>query len=104
MKKRKNLKAEIREILSTTVVVRRGSRSQTLSLLGAVVVKQADRALHGNDRAAKAVIEVGGWCGALDGSHEQHALDFSKLTDDEVAALEKIVAKSQITVRDEDEE
>lgn len=99
----KNLKTELREILSSTVVIRRGGKSQRMSLLSAIVVTQADKALRGNDRAAKAVLEIGAWPGVLDSSRQQHSIDMSKLTDDEMEIFERMLAKSQVPMRDEDE-
>ncbi|QIO32783.1 hypothetical protein [Bradyrhizobium sp. 1(2017)] len=96
----KNIAAELREILSSTVVVRRGSRSQSLSLLSAIVVTQADKALRGNDRAAKAVLDVSRWPGVLDGSCAEHSIDINKLTYDELDVLERLIAKSHIPLRD----
>jgi hypothetical protein len=104
MTRRTNLKAELREILSTTVVLRRGSSGQRLSLLGAIVATHADRALQGDARATKAVLEVAREAGVFEGSHEKSAWDLTKLTDDELAACERIAAKCQIAVRDEEDE
>ncbi|MET4318281.1 hypothetical protein [Bradyrhizobium sp. RT5a] len=101
---KRNLKGELREILSATVVLRRGSGAQKLSLLGAIVVTQADRALQKDARAAKVVLEIARECGIFDGSHQEYAHDLTKLTDDELEVLTPIIAKCQIPIRDEDEE
>ncbi|MBR1171386.1 hypothetical protein [Bradyrhizobium liaoningense] len=104
MKNRKNLKAELREILTTTVVLRRGSRRQRLALLSAIVVTQADRALQGDARATKVIVEIARDCGVFDGNSREYALDLTKLSDDELHSLEKITAKAQTIIRDEDDE
>lgn len=99
---RKSINTELREILTSPVVVRIGSRSLKLTMLSAIVAMQADKALRGSDRAAQAVLEVGRWPGVLDGTKQ--TIDVHKLTDDELNTFERLLAKSQITVRDEDDE
>src|SRR4051794_987388 len=103
MSKRKHLKTELREILSESVVHRGRAKSKRVSLLGAILVTQANRALQGSDSAAKAVLEVARACELFDGNHQEHALDLSKLTVDELKALERITAKSQIIIRDDED-
>lgn len=105
MKKRVNLRTEAREILTTTVVLREGQKIRELSLFGAILALQAEKALRGNERAAKIIFDVAPLCGLLhDQEEKRYALDLTKLSDDELKALERITAKSQYVDLDPDED
>ncbi|MFK4560551.1 hypothetical protein QIH93_08425 [Bradyrhizobium ottawaense] len=103
MRTRKDLKSEAREILSTTRVVRRGSQSDRVSLLGAILLAQADRALKGNDRAAKVVLDIGVCCGMFDSRQEHQWFDLRKLEADELRGFERMLAKIHVGVPQQEE-
>ena len=98
----KDLRSEAREILRTTRVVRRGAQSERISLFGAILLAQADRALQGNDRAAKVVLEVGLHCGMFDCSPTNQAFDLRKLEEDEIQAFERMLGKMYVSVREQE--
>ncbi|MGY4434589.1 hypothetical protein ACVWWO_007066 [Bradyrhizobium sp. F1.13.1] len=104
MNRKKDLQSEAREILGATRVVRRGAQSEQISLLGAILLAQAERALQGNDRAAKVVLEFGLHCGVFKPSPPVCSLDLTKLDDQEdLPSLERMIAKAQTFVREEDD-
>ncbi|MDE5463350.1 hypothetical protein [Bradyrhizobium sp. CSS354] len=100
MKSRKNLKAELRDLLETPVVLRKGSSRQRVALLSAIVADQADRALQGDAHATKVIVEIARECGVFDGSHQEIGYDLNKLSADELDALESILEKTQMTIRE----
>lgn len=97
-----DLRSEAREILRTTRVVRRGAQSERISLFGAILLAQADRALQGNDRAAKVVLEVGLHCGMFDCSPTNPWYDLGKLEEDEIQVFERMLAKIYVGVPEQE--
>jgi hypothetical protein len=98
----KDLRSEAREILRTTRVVRRGAQSEQISLFGAILLAQAERALQGNDRAARVVLEVGLHCGIFKPRPPVCSLDLTKLDEqEELPSLERMFAKAQTFVSEE---
>jgi hypothetical protein len=97
MTTRPNLMHEAREVLSTTVVVSRGAKRQQLSLFSAILLKEADRAMQGNESAAKIVFEVAERCGMFDDNPPECAYyNVKALSEDELSQLERIQLKLQL--------
>ena len=67
-KGQKNLKTLIKRAMAAQVSVREGSRSTKVSKLEAVVLRQLQTALKGDDRSAMAVIKMATQLGLLDES------------------------------------
>lgn len=65
-KGQKNLKTLIKQAMTAQVSVREGSRSTKVSKLVAVVLRQLQTALKGDDRSAMAVIKMATQLGLLD--------------------------------------
>ena len=65
-KGQKNLKTLIKQAMTTQVSVREGSRSTKVSKLVAVVLRQLQTALKGDDRSAMAVIRMAMQLGFLE--------------------------------------
>ncbi|QOZ78411.1 hypothetical protein XH83_25100 [Bradyrhizobium sp. CCBAU 53351] len=98
-----DFKLEAREILSTTRLIRRGSQSERVSLFGAILLAQADRALQGNDRAARVVLEIGVYCDVFDSRQKDQGFDLTKLEADELPAFERMIAKLRVGVPQQEE-
>ncbi|MFK4505596.1 hypothetical protein LPJ38_34000 [Bradyrhizobium daqingense] len=99
----KDIRTEARVILSATRVLRKGPKSERISLFGAILLTQAEKALQGNDRAAKVVLEVGLHCGMFDRRQKDPSVDLTKLEDDEVPILERMLAKMHAGIPEQEE-
>lgn len=56
----KDLRSEAREILRTTRVLRRGAQSEQISLFGAILLAQAERALPGIGPSCRNLVDQSG--------------------------------------------
>jgi hypothetical protein len=64
----KNLKTLLKQVMTAQISVREGSRSTKVSKLVAVVLRQLQTALKGNDRSAMVVIKMATQLGLLEES------------------------------------
>lgn len=103
MTTKKDIRTEAREILSAPRVLRKGPKSERISLFGAILLTQAERALQGNDRAAKVVLDVGVHCGMFDSRQKDQPFDMTKLEVDEFPVFERMLAKIYAGVPEQEE-
>jgi hypothetical protein len=67
-KKSRNLKTIIRNALTANVVVREGNNKRSVSKLEGIVLRQLEKALKGEDKAALASLKMAAQVGLLEAS------------------------------------
>jgi hypothetical protein len=89
-KNSRNLKTIIQQALTSSVTVREGSRTRTVSKLEGIVLRQVETALKGNEKAALAVLRMASHVDLLNGSDNSSG-------NNELTAAEKRILDDFIT-------
>ena len=61
----KNLKTIISDLLTAPIVMREGDRTRRVPIVQAIIMKQVENGLKGNDKAAFTLIKIAGQLGLL---------------------------------------
>ena len=98
-KGKKNIKSEIKNFLTDMVTVNFGDTEQELSLVAAIVLKQCERALAGNERSAEAIFKRAKDFGVLNDEPPQEGWNdemIAALTDEELKWLCDVERKKEV--------
>ncbi len=90
-KNSRNLKTIIRQTLTEPITVREGNRRRWITRLEAVVLRQMESALKGNDRATLATLKIAAQVGLLEDS--QTAFEAPDLTPVEQQLVDEAAQK-----------
>jgi|GEM_PF-5330789 hypothetical protein len=97
--KQQNLKAETRRLLAEPVVIRDGRRTRRVSAYEAMWRALSQKAQRGDIRAAEMMFKAAKEFGLLEEKEQQqYSIDLTKLNDEELAVLERLVGKAQILI------
>jgi hypothetical protein len=100
-----NLKSAIRKVYTDPVVIRDGTKRHKVPRALALVRRQMDRGLIGNERAVEAAIKTGMQFGVFDEKEAEpvrkespkYSIDLKKLSEESLNALERIMIEGAPT-------
>lgn len=93
-KNSKNLKTLIRQALTGSITIREGEKRRAITKLEAVVLRQIEGALKGNDRAALATLKIAVQVGLLE--EASTGVEEQQLTPVEHDLVQEILAKAGV--------
>jgi Family of unknown function (DUF5681) len=91
-KNSRNLKTIIQQALTSSVTLREGSRTRTVSKLEGIVLRQVESALKGNEKAALAVLRMASHVDLLSGS--DNSSENNELTAAEKRILDEFITNT----------
>jgi Family of unknown function (DUF5681) len=92
----RNIRSAAQKVFTSEVVVRQGGRTRRITKIEAIFLKQSEKALQGSERAAQMLTQWAEKLGLFREGAGEPLQDFSKLTDEELQLLERLVSKITI--------